>query len=140
MPVFGARSLSKLESVDPGLVMVLYRVIEYSDFTIICGARDEAAQEEAYRTGHSRARWPESKHNAIPPGLSTAVDVAPWHSAAPHIRWDALREFDCLAGRIMQAASELDVPMRWGGDWDRDQDLYDRNIPFDLGHFERVTT
>ena len=95
-------------------------------------------QNEAFRTGHSRAQWPDSKHNAIPPLLSQAVDLVPWHRSAPHIRWGNEREFVYLAGHMMQAAHDLGVTIRWGGDWDRDEDLYDRNVPFDLGHFERV--
>jgi hypothetical protein len=39
---------------------------------------------------------------------------------------------------MMQAAAALGVKLRWGGNWDMDDDLYDRNKPFDLGHFERI--
>lgn len=120
--------------------MVCKEVVQDTDFTVIWGARGREAQEEAFRTGHSTKRWPDSKHNAEPPNLSNAVDIAPWHAEKPHIRWNAEREFVYLAGRMMQAASMLGVRLRWGGDWDMDQDLYDKNLPFDLGHFERVDT
>jgi hypothetical protein len=73
-----------------------------------------------------------------PPELSRAVDIAPWFSVKPHIRWDHEREFVYLAGHMMMAAAALGVDLRWGGDWDSDQDLYDSNKPFDLGHFEVV--
>ena len=136
MPAFGPRSLGLLATVDYDLVRICRRTILVSDFAVICGARGKDAQEEAYRTGNSNARWPESKHNAIPPGLSLAVDLAPWHKGKPHIRWENEREFVFLAGQMAQAAHELGVRIRWGGDWDRDNDLYDINKPFDLGHYE----
>jgi len=138
MNAYGPTSLARLETCHPEIVEVCFEVIPVFDHTILCGIRDEAAQDEAYRTGHSNARWPQSRHNATPPGLSDAVDIAPWHLAPPHIRWDAEREFILLAGHILQAAAALGVRLRWGGDWDQDRDLYDRNIPFDLGHYERV--
>jgi peptidoglycan L-alanyl-D-glutamate endopeptidase CwlK len=111
-------------------------VIPYYDFTVLCGRRGEEEQDEAYRTGRSNLKWPNSKHNAKPFEFSEAVDIAPWHTARPHIRWDAEREFCFLAGRIMQAADDLGVSLRWGGNWDQDQDFYDSNKPFDLVHFE----
>jgi hypothetical protein len=66
------------------------------------------------------------------------VDIAPWHAKRPHIRWDAEREFVLLAGHILQAAASLGISLRWGANWDQDQDLYDTNRPFDAGHFERT--
>lgn len=136
MPAFGPRSESMLETVDSHVVLVCRAAIRVVDFTVICGRRDREAQEEAFRTGMSNARWPESLHNAIPPAPSKAVDIAPWHKEKPHIRWDNEREFVKLAGHMMQAAHALGVGFRWGGNWDKDADLYDRNRPFDLGHFE----
>ena len=67
---------------------------------------------------------------------SRAVDIAPWNPVPPHIRWNNEREFVFLAGRMVQAARSIGVKLRWGGDWDMDNDLYDLNKPFDLGHFE----
>ncbi len=125
-----------LETVKHPLVLVCNRAIQSIDFAVLCGRRLEDAQEEAYRTGMSLAHWPDSAHNAIPPELSKAVDIAPWHMIRPHIRWEAEREFVKLAGHMAQAAHDLGIRLRWGGDWDQDDDLYDRNVPFDLGHFE----
>jgi len=137
MPRFGKASLDKLATCHSELRIVCGAVIPYMDFTIIWGARGMEPQNEAFAKGFSHVPWPESKHNAIPPDLSDAVDIAPWHTERPHIRWKNENEFIYLAGRMMQAASSLGIKLRWGGDWDRDQDLYDVNKPFDLGHFER---
>ena len=138
MSKYGSASLEKLETCHEELVAVCSNVIPFFDNTVIWGARGEAAQNQAFDLGHSLVRWPNSKHNVAPDGLSDAIDLAPWHAARPHIRWTAELEFIYLAGHMMQAAAAIGVNLRWGGDWDSDRDLYDRNRPFDLGHFERV--
>jgi len=134
---YGQASVAKLMTCHAEIVVVCNTVIPYYDHTIVWGRRGKAAQNEAFALGFSNARWLESPHNAEPPALSEAVDIAPWHVVKPHIRWKADREFILLAGHMMQAAAALGIKLRWGGDWDRDHDLYDLNRPFDLGHFER---
>lgn len=138
MSHFGRASLAKLETCHVELVDVCKMVIPHYDFTIIWGRRGEVSQNEAFATGFSTKPWPQSNHNVIRPGLSEAVDIAPWHSAGLHIRWKNELEFVQLSGYMMMAAAALGVKLRWGGDWDQDHDLYDRNKPFDLGHFERI--
>ena len=139
MSAYGRTSLAKLETCHIEIVDVCKLVIPHYDHTIIWGRRGETTQNEAFALGFSNVPWPESNHNAIRPGLSDAVDIAPWHSIKPHIRWNAELEFVYLAGHMMMAAAALGVKLRWGGDWDADRDLYDRNRPFDLGHFERTS-
>ncbi len=145
MPSFGTRSLDRLETCVPEIQTVCHEVIEVYDFTVIVGLRGKAAQEEAFNTGHSNAHWPESRHNVEDPdnpgkedpnGVSQAIDIAPWFHTKPHIRWDHEREFIQLSGYMLQSAASFGIEMRWGGDWDSDHDLYDRNRPFDLGHYE----
>jgi peptidoglycan L-alanyl-D-glutamate endopeptidase CwlK len=138
MSSFGERSLNRLTTCHAEIQEVCFEVIPVYDFTIICGRRGEMAQNSAFANGYSNAPWPESRHNAIAPLLSDAIDIAPWFAKAPHIRWDHEREFIQLSGYILQAAFTLGVELRYGGDWDSDRDLYDLNKPFDLAHFERI--
>ena len=100
------------------LQRVLDRAMSYQimDFTIVCGHRNEAAQNEAYSVGNSTKQWPNSKHNSFP---SIAVDVAPWP-----IDWKDNLAFARLSGIIEAAASEEGVALRWGGDWDRDWETH----------------
>jgi peptidoglycan L-alanyl-D-glutamate endopeptidase CwlK len=133
MPSFGSRSHEQLHTCRSELVNICENVIQHFDFTVLCGFRNMADQNEAFATGRSKLQYPESRHNKNP---SYAVDVAPWHVGYPHIRWDAEREFFFLAGLMTQAARSIGVTLRWGGNWDMDDDLYDRNVPFDLVHFE----
>jgi len=75
MPKFSKRSLTELDSCHVVLQRLLRRVIERSDFTVICGHRGQEAQDKAYKAGTSKLQFPHSKHNTSP---SMAVDVAPW--------------------------------------------------------------
>lgn len=139
MPSFGTASKARLATCKPNLVEICYEVIQHYDFIVLCGVRLKEAQNEAFRSGHSKLRWPDSRHNVLEEGQrSEAIDIAPYHMISPHIRWNNTREFVFLAGMMRQAAFHLGIPIRWGGNWDRDMNLYDLNRPFDLVHFELV--
>jgi hypothetical protein len=142
MPSFGTRSRKCLDTCDYRLVNICEIVIQDHDFAVIWGFRSEEQQNILYPV-YTTKLWPDSMHNhrfaLIEGGFtpeSHAIDIAPWHSVKPHIRWDNEREFVFLAGCMIQAARSTGVTLRWGGDWDMDMDLYDSNKPFDLGHFE----
>jgi peptidoglycan L-alanyl-D-glutamate endopeptidase CwlK len=131
--------MSRLLTCHEEIVAVCREVVPIVDNTVIWGIRYKKEQNECYSRGTSTKLWPDSRHNKIDlDELSDAVDLAPWHVIKPHIRWEAEYEFIYLAGHMMMAAAALGVKLRWGGDWDQDHDLYDRNKPFDLGHFERI--
>ena len=142
MPQFGEASKKKLERVDPRLIEVLNRVIPYKDFTIISGFRGKAEQDLLFAEGRSTKKWPDSKHNRDAEGNirppCPAVDIAPWFSSTPNVRWDDQNEFILLAGMIIQAGREIGVTIRWGGNWDMDDDAMDDQSFQDLGHFEIV--
>jgi len=131
MPSFGSRSRSRLEGVDPRMVNVLKEAIEVFDFTIVCGRRGKQEQDEAYATGASKKRYPQSKHNANP---SRAVDIAPWQ---PGIDWNDALAFSRLFGIIEAVAHRQGIKVRWGGDWDGDQSSRDQSF-MDIGHLELV--
>jgi len=134
MANFGPDSKAKLETLHPDLQTVLGAAIEGFDFKIICGFRGQAEQDAAFLNGKSTKRWPDSNHNIRP---SLGVDVAPWYSGEPHIRWNRTGRFIYLAGWIVKTGDELGIEVRWGGDWDMDTELADQQFN-DLGHFEVI--
>ena len=142
MPTFGETSLSRLEKVDPRLVEVLERVIVHKDFTVISGFRGKKEQTTLLTEGRSTKKWPDSKHNRDAEGNirppCPAVDIAPWFENPPNVRWNDQNEFVLLAGMIIQAGFDLGVTIRWGGNWDMDDDAIDDQTFQDLGHFEIV--
>jgi peptidoglycan L-alanyl-D-glutamate endopeptidase CwlK len=116
MPRFSAKSLSKLDTCHPVLRRLFKSVIEETDFSVICGHRGEKEQNEAFSTGHSKLKWPKSKHNVSP---SMAVDVVPYP-----IDWDDISRFKALADVVKKhwsdipKAEKLGYELQWGGDWD----------------------
>ncbi|MDE0370390.1 MAG: M15 family metallopeptidase [bacterium] len=128
MPALSSRSLDRLDTCHEDLQRVMRMAIQHGpDFTVLQGHRGEREQEAAFRKGHSKVRFPDSKHNAIP---ARAVDVAPYP-----IDWNDLNRFRVLAGFVLGVAAALGVRMRWGGDWDRDFEEEDERFR-DLPHFE----
>lgn len=76
---------------------------------VICGHRGEREQEDAFKRGTSKLRWPRSRHNSYP---SQAVDLAPLP-----LDWDDLKAFRELAEHIKAIATEEGVTLRWGGEF-----------------------
>ena len=121
MARFGKRSQERLNTCHNDLQKICNEAIKIYDFTIICGHRGEEAQNEAYNTGASNAKFGQSKHNKVP---SEAIDVAPYP-----IDWNDTERFARLAGIIQAVAFEENIPIRWGGDF--------KNLK-DMPHFELV--
>ncbi len=105
---FSKRSKANLETCAPPLQLLFFEIIRHVDCTIICGHRGKEAQEEAYRTGTSRAKWGQSPHNSTP---SRAVDVMPYP-----INWDDIRGIHRFAGYVLGTADQMKIGVRWGGD------------------------
>jgi len=129
MPKLGKTSKERLATCHIALQEIVERSVEIMDLTVLCGFRDREAQEEAYSSGASKARFGQSLHNASP---SLAVDIAPYP-----VRWDDLERFVLLAGVLKAVSHDLGYSqiLRWGGDWDRDDHMLDENFR-DYVHFE----
>lgn len=126
---FGRRSVNHYETLDPRLQYIMDEAIQYIDFSILCGHRDEAEQNTAFERGNTKLRYPRSKHNSYP---SKAVDIAPYP-----IDWNDTKRFGLLAGYILRIAHEKGINIRWGGDWDSDGETKDNRFN-DLPHFELI--
>ncbi len=111
---FSKRSLKNLEGVRPELVKVVRRALEISqvDFTVIEGVRTINEQRDLVKSGASRTM--RSRHLT-----GHAVDLAPYLNG--RIRWD-WSLFYPIAIAMKKAAKELNVKIRWGGDWKRFKD------------------
>lgn len=130
MPEFSTKSMAKLSTAHEELQLLFGHIIKHMDCTIIEGHRDKQTQNEYYALKKSKLPWPESKHNASP---SLAVDVAPY-LPGKGVSWDS-KQCCLLAGFVKAKAIELGIKVRWGGDWDSDNDLSDQTFN-DLVHYE----
>jgi len=129
MPKFGKRSKERLRGVDAKLQNVLNEVCKYFDITVIEGVRSQERQDELVSQGKSKTKF--GKHVQ-----GKAVDIAPYP-----IDWRARDDFHLLGGFVLGVASQMDVKIRWGGDWDSSslfqgkRTTKDNNFD-DLVHFE----
>lgn len=132
MPRFGSASTNRLLTLDSRLQEILREGIKFYDFSIVCGYRDEKAQNRAFAEGKSQLEWPHSKHNTNP---SKAVDVAPWDPDNNRIDWNNRDRFIYLAAFLMGTAHKMGYTLRWGGDWNSDTFMRDQRF-HDLPHLE----
>lgn len=107
--VFSGRSNQRLQGVNPDLVRVVRRALELSpvDFAVVEGLRTKERQAELLAAGASTTM--NSRHLT-----GHAVDLAP--VIGGEIRWDWPPFYE-IAAAMKKAASELGVPIVWGGDW-----------------------
>lgn len=127
MPKFGQVSMRKLETAHPDLQRLFLEVVKYFDCTVLEGYRNKMAQDKAVAEGRSQTPYPTSKHNRMP---SMAVDVAPFP-----VDWADTKRFYFFAGVVKGIALQMNIPIRWGGDWDGDTETKDNSF-MDLPHYE----
>lgn len=127
MPKFSQKSMDRLMTCDPRLQQIMLQVVRIFDITVIEGHRSREDQERAFSEGKSQVHWQQSTHCKTP---SMAVDVAPYP-----VNWKDRERFYYLAGIVKAVAGQLGIRVRWGGDWDEDQDFRDQTFD-DLCHFE----
>lgn len=156
MPTFSKSSETALATCHPRLQQAARELIDTFDFAVLEGHRDQSAQDADFATGRSKLKWPNGKHNAMP---SKAFDIGPYHpqfgvligtpEQLAHIAssWGIsikeaaalVREHYCfLAGQMLAVARSQLTTLRWGGDWNRNNSLFDNSFD-DLGHFELET-
>ena len=95
-----------MSGVNPDLVAVMDLAISISrqDFTITEGVRHIDRQRELVKAGKSRTM--NSRHIT-----GDAIDLVPWP-----VSWE-FEDFYPVADAVIQACKELDVAVRWGGNW-----------------------
>ena len=127
MAKFGSNSRKRLATCDKQLQKLFNEVVKYFDCSVLVGFRGENEQNRAFSEGRSKVTWPKGRHNSKP---SLAVDVAPYP-----IDWEDRERFIYFGGFVKGCAYKMDIPLRWGGDWDNDTSLTDNKFD-DLVHFE----
>lgn len=128
-------SQSKLNTCHPDLVRLFNEVSKHYAFTVVCGSRSDFDQKKMFDQKLSKVDGVKikSKHQVDKENpLARAVDVAP-----NPIDWNDKIRFYHFAGRVQGIAIGLGIKIRWGGDWDDDNDFKDNSFN-DLPHFELV--
>lgn len=120
---FGKRSKKRLKGVNSKLINILNELIKIMDVTIIEGVRSQERQNKLVSEGASKTKY--SKHIE-----GKAVDLAPYP-----INWDDRERFHYMGGMLRGIAKQLNINIRWGGDWDNDGEIADNSFD-DLVHVE----
>ena len=152
MPQWGAGSLKQRATCDERLQRVFDRVIQKRDCTWLEGKRSEAQQIINVAKGVSKTmnsthvyplnvpsrgadvapyplKWPKRPDLNLPPE-QLVVELAKWQK-------DVARYY-YFAGYVLAIAEELGTPLRFGGDWDGDNDIHEQSFD-DLVHYELLT-
>lgn len=163
---YGQRSMMRLDGVHPDLKRVFMHAIEASpiDWMIVEGVRSRegcmvnwgkgrtASQLAAWnisaqyaKPGLPKVTWLRdpfnSKHCKQADGFSHAVDALPapydWKIEDPKATPEMDDNFAKMAVVILQSASILQIPVRWGANWDGDTQFREKGET-DNPHFELV--
>lgn len=112
----GAASRKELTGVHPKLVAVVEKAIKTTkqDFSVHDGLRTVEEQRAYVKRGVSKTM--NSKHMRQADGFGHAVDLVPFIN--DKLRWEWKPIFE-IAVAVRAAAIELNVPLIWGGVWDR---------------------
>ena len=124
-------SLTRLQTCDPRLIGVMTKAAKYLPIMIVCGHRDQAAQDAAFESHTSKTPWPQSKHNSQP---SLAVDFAPLKPDGT-IDWNNTKSFVYMAGWILAFGAAVGIKLRSGADWNGNR-LIEKGDDWDPGHIE----
>lgn len=128
---YGDISERSLSTCHPDIIRVMRRVAlicpAHLDHRILTGHRNREDQDEAFRTGASFKRWPDSEHNTLP---SRAFDFVPLP-----LDWADTRQFAHVAGFILAVGAMEAVPLRWLGDPNQNGKTLDSKLG-DWGHIE----
>ena len=127
-------SSANLATCDVRLQIICKRALEVSkiDFGISCGYRSPEDQLKAFQSGKSKIDGinEKSKHNYSP---SLAVDIFGYVNGKADY---SIPVMSYLAGVMDAVSADLNIPLRWGGNWDGDGIIITDQSFDDLPHFE----
>lgn len=132
MAMLSNNSKKILSTCDEKIQKVINEAIKDTpvDFTVVCGHRGEKEQNEAFKNGFSKLKYPKGKHNKNP---SKAVDIVPYPKM-----WDASKEeFEILAFHILATGKKLGIKLKWGNDWNMNGRSDDEKF-HDSPHYELI--
>lgn len=124
--------MRKLKTCHEDLQRLFNEVIKGFDNTIEFGHRGKKRQNKCFEDGTSTLTFPFSKHNKKP---SLAVDAVPYIRGKGKV-WEK-KQCYYFAGYVKRVAEEMNINIRGGSDWDRDNDVNDQTL-LDPVHVELI--
>tara|TARA_B100000989_G_C19344028_1_gene386211 strand:+ start:297 stop:680 length:384 start_codon:yes stop_codon:yes gene_type:complete len=116
------RSKQRLQGVHPSLVLVVENAITITevDFTVLEGIRTIERQKKLYAAGATTTL--NSRHLT-----GHAVDLAAFVDGS--VRWDWPLYYK-IADAMKGSAAQLNIPIKWGGDWRKFKDGAHWQLPW----------
>jgi peptidoglycan L-alanyl-D-glutamate endopeptidase CwlK len=136
MAMFSDESRSRLSTCHIDLQVIFFEVIKRVNCAVLEGHRNEIDQNKAFEEGKSKLKWPHGKHNSMP---SLAVDVVPFP-----IDWSNRQQFLWFGGFVLGTVEglkdqqKISYSVRWGGDWNCNNNVTDEKGLVDYPHFELI--
>ena len=143
MNSFDKFSLDRLSGCHVALGLLAKRAVQFKNHRILCGIRTESEQRKAYQEGKTQRQFPNSAHNIYPgKEYSEAFDFIPtpfkgYPDKSKSDYGKRLAEWYMIGAVYKVLSDEMGIPIRWGGDWNNNWDIYDNNFD-DLGHIEII--
>lgn len=107
---FGKKSKEVRDTLDPRLVLLVNKLADLFDISLIWGYRDEEQQTKFFNEG-TGVEWPDSKHNVMP---SKAVDLAPYPLNWSDITQQDIEQWNMILGAALAIAKEEGFEIRLG--------------------------
>lgn len=114
---FSNRSLEQIATLEGRLQDICEVAIMLVGFSVIEGYRSEKEQTRLYAEGHSKLKYPQSRHNETP---SEAMDLVPYTGSTK----PSNEQWDYLSNAIKYVGQQHNVEIIWGGDWKENPDRY----------------
>lgn len=122
-----ARSVERLNTIRMDLRQVCFKAFETMPFdvTVLEGYRTKERQDQLFKEGKTKVKV--SRHQS-----GFAVDLCPYP-----VDWNDTDRFKIMAQHMFDAAKELGITIRWGGNWSRNNITDKPPSSFvDMPHFE----
>lgn len=129
---YGPASEANIGELHPELQRLLracaLELPSYFDISVTCGWRGEADQNEAFRTGASKLRWPDSAHNKKP---ARAYDYACYgrDQAGKPVQVYDIEDILMRQGAMRLVAHRIGVRLRPLIDWDKPHVELAKDVP-----------
>lgn len=100
------KDIEKLRTCHDDLQLLVHSLADEMPIVVLEGHRDQAAQDAAVASGHSKTPFPTSKHNSLP---SLAVDIAPLP-----LDWNNIDAFNKMMDSLERIAEKAGIEIRLG--------------------------
>lgn len=137
MPEPSASDRQKLNKCHPDIRLVGLVVARHWPCVVASTYRGKEEQNQLYRDGKSKLKYPESMHNKTDDEgnpQSRAMDIYPV-VPGEGVPWGNEKYFYFFGGYVLATAAQMGIDLRWGGNWSENYNLDDQSFN-DLGHFE----